>query len=208
MTLIEADEYAKELSRYIHLNPVRAGIVRKPEEYEWTSYRYYNAKRKAPGWLKRNFILGYFDKKQVQAMKQYHDFVTVLINQEYKDPLTDIANSVILGSKEFVAEIKERFMGALPDRDLPALRSLSTKVSIDQIEETLDSAFRSDEKLARQVKLYFCHRYSGRKLREIGSRFNMGLSGVTQASKRIRLKAQKDKKFGKIVKRIGEKLIL
>ncbi len=37
--LVEADSYAKELSRYIHLNPVRVGMVAKPEEYEWSSYR-------------------------------------------------------------------------------------------------------------------------------------------------------------------------
>jgi hypothetical protein len=207
--LIDADEYAKELSRYIHLNPVRAGIVGKPEEYEWSSYRYYTVKRKGPEWLERNFILGYFDKRQARAMKRYHDFVRVLIGQEHKNPLADIANPVILGSKEFVAEIKERFVGAQkPDRDLPALRSLSSRASIDQIEEAVDSALPSDEKLARQVKLYFCHRYSGRKLREIGSRYCMGLSGVTQASKRVGLKAEKDENFGKILKRIEENIIL
>ena len=32
--LVEKDEYAKELSRYIHLNPVRANMVAVPEEYE------------------------------------------------------------------------------------------------------------------------------------------------------------------------------
>ena len=39
--LIEVDEYAKELSRYIHLNPVRAGIAENPEEYRWSSCQYY-----------------------------------------------------------------------------------------------------------------------------------------------------------------------
>ena len=33
--LVDMDEYAKELSRYIHLNPVRAKMVKTPEEYEW-----------------------------------------------------------------------------------------------------------------------------------------------------------------------------
>ncbi len=37
--LVEADAYAVELSRYIHLNPVRVGIVAAPEEYDWSSYR-------------------------------------------------------------------------------------------------------------------------------------------------------------------------
>ena len=37
--LVDIDEYAKELSRYIHLNPVRAKLVKTPEEYEWSSYQ-------------------------------------------------------------------------------------------------------------------------------------------------------------------------
>ncbi|MDO9507797.1 MAG: transposase, partial [Thermovirgaceae bacterium] len=39
--LVEADTYAAELSRYIHLNPVGAKMVGSPEEYPWSSYRYY-----------------------------------------------------------------------------------------------------------------------------------------------------------------------
>ena len=57
--LVEADAYATELSRYIHLNPVRAGMVRSPEEYRWSSYSYYT-ERSSPSWLKTGFILGYF----------------------------------------------------------------------------------------------------------------------------------------------------
>jgi len=193
--LIEADEYTKELSRYIHLNPVRAGMVGKPEEYEWSSYRHYMVERNAPEWLNRNFILGYFSEKQLRAMKLYCEFVDSSIDQEYENPLADISNSVILGGNEFIAEIKDRFLGdQKADRDLPALRNLSTRTSFDDIEEAVDSAFPSDKKLARQVKLYFCHRYSGRKLKEIGDRFGIGLSGVTRANDRICLKAGKDKK--------------
>ena len=207
--LIEVDEYAKELSRYIHLNPVRAGMVGKPEEYEWSSYRYYTVERNAPEWLERNFILGYFSKKLLRAMKLYCEFVDSSIGHEYKNPLSDISNSVILGSKEFIAEIKDRFLGdQKADRDLPALRSLSISKSFDDIEEAVDSTFPSDKKLARQVKLYFCHRYSGRKLKEIGGRFGIGLSGVTRASNRIRLKAEKDKRIGKILKRIEKNIVL
>ena len=58
--LVEMDEYAKELSRYIHLNPVRANIVETPEEFEWSSYNFYIGVKKAPSWLHRDFILGYF----------------------------------------------------------------------------------------------------------------------------------------------------
>jgi len=49
---VEADEYAAELSRYIHMNPVRAGIVVRPEEYQWSSYRCFTGQITAPEWLK------------------------------------------------------------------------------------------------------------------------------------------------------------
>ena len=38
--LIEADAYLLELSRYIHLNPVKAKIVSRLEDYPWSSYLY------------------------------------------------------------------------------------------------------------------------------------------------------------------------
>jgi len=36
--LVDADSYALVLSAYIHLNPLRAGIVNKLEEFTWSSY--------------------------------------------------------------------------------------------------------------------------------------------------------------------------
>jgi hypothetical protein len=39
--LVDADSYLAELLRYIHLNPVRAGMVKSPEEYPWSGHRGY-----------------------------------------------------------------------------------------------------------------------------------------------------------------------
>ncbi len=47
--IVDADAYAGELSRYIHLNPVRGGIVNMPEKYMWSSYQYYIRKRNLIG---------------------------------------------------------------------------------------------------------------------------------------------------------------
>ena len=37
--VMDVDNYLLGLSRYLHLNPVRAGMVKRPEEYEYSSYR-------------------------------------------------------------------------------------------------------------------------------------------------------------------------
>lgn len=207
--LIEVDNYAKELSRYIHLNPVRAGITENPVAYEWSSCGYYTIERKAPGFLQRQFILSYFDRKPYRAMKRYHRFVNAAGDQDYMNPFSRISNPVILGSDEFISEIKDRCLKAKAvDRDLPALRQLSSSPEFDQIEKAVDLALPTKGKLARQVKLYFCHRYSGQKLSEIGKRYDIGLSGVTQASRRIGLKAEKSKQFDGLLKNIEKNLFL
>jgi putative transposase len=77
-------------------------------------------------------------------------------------------------NQEFVADIKEGFLkGKQPDKELPALRDIRNRPGLDDLEHVVNSVLESDEKLARQVKLYLCHRYSGKKLREIAERFDM-----------------------------------
>jgi REP element-mobilizing transposase RayT len=207
--LVEADEYAMELSRYVHLNPVRAWIVKTPEEYKWSSFRYYISNGKAPKWLKRDFILSYFGGKPTSAMKKYRDFVYTLLEKEYESPLAKLPHSVILGSSEFVAEIKDRFIrGKQPERDLPILTEMIDRPGLETIEQAVDSRIQNDANLARQVKMFLCHRYSGKKLSEIGARFGVSQSAVTQASRRMRDRQHKDKKLEKLILKIVKKLPL
>jgi putative transposase len=46
--LVDADSYLDALVRYIHLNPVRAGMVKEPEEYRWSGHRAYLGLEKIP----------------------------------------------------------------------------------------------------------------------------------------------------------------
>ena len=134
--LVEADEYALELSRYIHLNPVRIGIVNEPGDYKWSSFQEYAGKRKAPDWLSTEFILGYFDKSEQAAQKQYNEFVEEVLGKEHESPLLQMVASTILGTPEFVAAIQEQHLdGKSPHRNLPALKQLKGKPTIDQIVE-------------------------------------------------------------------------
>ena len=131
------------------------------------------------------------------------------MDRGYKNPLAELSHSPIVGSREFVAEIKDRFLRKKqPDRDLPALRKLSSTPELDYIEKAVDSLLHSEEKLARQVKLHLYHRYSSMKPRESGNRFGIGQSGITQASRRIGIKAREDKKLERTVKTIEMKITL
>lgn len=67
--IIEKDEYVLEASRYIHLNPVIAKMVEKPENYRWSSYSMYIGKQKKK-LIHNESILSYF-KGNRQLYKQY-----------------------------------------------------------------------------------------------------------------------------------------
>jgi len=205
--LVQADEYAKELSRYIHLNPVRAGIVNNPGEYEWSSFRFYISNRKSPKWLKRDMILGFFNSNPITAMINYRDFVYGLLGKEMKSPLEKPPCSFILGSEEFIGEMKERFLrDKKMERNLPGLREVMDRPDLNMLEKIVDNEIKSDKKLAWQVKLYLSHSFSDRKLREIGDHFNVSYSAVTQASRRINNKQKVDKKLEKLIFKIVKKL--
>jgi REP element-mobilizing transposase RayT len=81
--LIEDDKQMLETSRYVHLNPVKANMVEKPEEYKWSSYSMFIGK--SPKKLvSSEIILSYFNNKYKH--KLYEEFVECkLQNKEQGD---------------------------------------------------------------------------------------------------------------------------
>jgi len=66
--------------------------------------------------------------------------------------------------------------------------------------------FENEPALSRRVNLYLCHRYTGKRLKEIGEYFKVTESGVSHASHRVAVALEKDKKLSVIVERIKQKL--
>ena len=198
--LVEADEYATELSRYIHLNPLRAGAVAVPNEYLWSSYRDYIGLREAPKWLKTTFVLDQFGGHAAAARKKYRIFVEEIIGKELESPLKEAVAATILGSADFIAGIQEQHVMPMPsDRNLPVLSQLANRPAIDRIIETVKVAFGDDGRLSEKTAIYLCHVFSGAKLREIGERFGVKDSAVSQASRRFKVELGKDKELKKKV---------
>ena len=201
--LVEKDAYAKELSRYIHLNPVRAGIVAKPVAYEWTSYTAYAGAKPSPEWLVRGFILGCFSQQKKVAQKRYKAFVESNPGRPGDSPLTNLPGGMILGSEQFVETIcAEHLSDKLPGRDLPALKELQIKPQASQVEAMVDRIVEDDAKLARDLKIYFIRKHSGTPLKAIGERFGLGESGVSQVSRRLDRRKVKDAALRQVMAKI------
>lgn len=200
--LIEADAYATELSRYMHLNPVRGKITELPEEYAWSSYQHYIGTSAIPAWLNISFILGYFGNQE-EAHTKYRTFVQERIGKTYESPLNETVAGTILGTPPFIETIQRTLLPKhLEENGIPALRQIKPRPSTDEIMQGTKSIVADNEKLACQLGIYLCHKYSGMKLKEIGEIFNMRESAICEASRRIRIKIEQDATLRKQVETI------
>ncbi len=76
--ILETNGDMLEVSRYIHLNPVKAGICIRPEDYRWSSYRYYYNSYRAIPYLKTSVLLEGYPGTVREKRAEYRNYVNVL----------------------------------------------------------------------------------------------------------------------------------
>ena len=72
--LVDAESYLLALVRYVHLNPVRAGLTARPEAWRWSGHRAYIGRAAAP-WLTTDWVLGLLAPADGDARAAYRAFV-------------------------------------------------------------------------------------------------------------------------------------
>jgi REP-associated tyrosine transposase len=128
--LLDRGSCLEAVSRYIHLNPVRAGIVAEARRYSWSSCRYFMGAEKAPDWLQTQQILGGFARTVKAAQRRYAQSLA----QPAGDPFAGVVGGAILGSPTFAEWVKNTFLsGRGADPEIPALKVLQARPSAQRI---------------------------------------------------------------------------
>jgi hypothetical protein len=168
--LVDKDMYLLELSRYVVLNPVRAGIVKSAGQWPWSSYRATIARAAAPAWLDTDWLLSQLAGKRSVARSRYVRFIT-----EGKDQpkiWQHLRGQIYLGDEIFVKRLHRHL-----DRD-------------DQMKEIPRAQRRTEPKSlahythhARDAKQAMVAAYTsgGYTLAQIASHFNVHYSTVSRA---------------------------
>lgn len=105
--LVDRDAYLVELVRYIHLNPVRAGLVSDPLDYQWSGHRAYLGKAEVP-WLSTDWVLSQFDDRLGIARRRYRAFVRAGTKEGYRKEFHSGAEDPrVLGDDGFLASVLE-----------------------------------------------------------------------------------------------------
>lgn len=223
--LIDADSYLQEASRYIHLNPIR--LKRKTnlhadekrrylKHYTWSSYPGYLSPRIRRPFVQGEEILGYFGGDTTQGRRKYEKYVEEGIRKEIENPLEKGKGHGILGSMEYIEEIKNRFLsGSIPSRELPAVRRILGQVEPEKIirmvckemgirrEELTKRGYKSK---ARGLLTELLYRYGGMNQREIGEIMGIDYSAVSVGRKRFCALQKEDRGLLKQVEKIKTQL--
>jgi hypothetical protein len=201
---VDAESYFKELTRYIHLNPVKAKIVKKPEDYKWSSYKGYVSK-KADGYIDKGAIT------EVLGMtgKEYKQFVVTGI-KESEDIFEDIYAGSILGKADFIKEKIKELKMQVESTDISYMQDYVEDIRGEDIieyiceeygvdkEELLKS--RNKQSLAKKNCIYLLKRLTSKSNKEIGDIFGLSYTAISKAYSSFETEMLKNKKTQKVSK--------
>jgi putative transposase len=210
--LVGEDKYLLQLVRYIHNNPLRAGIVRNAEQYEWSSYRGYLSKAKKWNWLHKKFILSMLTKDSKHQFQLYRSFMAEDEDKKFLDRMNLKRLPFVLGDSQFVNSIKERFFERKRHIEVPESKRLAPDTNdiiyavcqlyaIDKAQ--LFAAKRGTINEARNMVIYLFRYLRGDSLATIGKLFGIqSYSTVSSIIERFKVRLQTERMLLRNVERI------
>jgi REP element-mobilizing transposase RayT len=211
--LVDRDAYLLELSRYIHLNPVRARIVDRPEEYRWSSYLNFISSVAKPKWLCISEVLGQLHGYLGRARNKYRYYIEEGLKGTIKNPIKEVQSGLVLGADSFLEQVKEQSQDIKKDTEIPVLRELRRRTNIEPILEKVAAFYNIPlEKLFQkrrpphpgsQVALYLVRKKTDLSLNEIGNYFGgRHYTAVSAAYRRVEKRRERDEEFDQALKGI------
>lgn len=208
--LVDRDNYLLQVSRYIHLNPVAAKFVRRPQAYRWSSYRAYLKDAGEEG-LKRDSILGQLTGTRQTQIAQYRAFVEGGIPAGGRWATLPIRQHAFIGGEEFVEEARRKGerQPELLTRSFglgEILRAVGEVVRLTP-EQLQTPSKNPGIQRARELFMYVARRQSGASLREITARLGVrDLSTVSHGVRRATVRWEKESRFRRRVTQIMRRL--
>lgn len=178
--LCQRDTYLLELVRYIHLNPVRAGLATNPEDYLWSSHLVYIGYLNQ-NYVKKDLVLKILSGNEPKSDKIYCRFIADVVDKGHQNAFYDMIDQRLLGSSDFVNEVKQRIKGQdknknhnqkqfiqeqrdqvlIKKKTLPEILEAVIKIMRVSSESILSNSREQKIASARRLYAFIASRYSG-----------------------------------------------
>lgn len=202
--LCDRDAYLLELIRYLHLNPVRAGLVRDPAAFPWTSHRVYLGQARSPIAVDTG-SLGLLSPDVPRARRLYRQFVLEGLGAGHQDSLYRVVEQRILGDERFAEAVLSRSRKPEPARPLlpqglpDLLQVISRKAGIPTT-ELMERSRRAD--LARDLFIYIATQHAGHRRGDVATFLQRDPGAISHALRRIRGRLADDRSARTLLGRV------
>jgi len=210
--LCQTDSYLAELVRYIHLNPVRAKIVRWPKDFAYSGHLTYLG-LEGSRLVDTEPVLRYFGANKKLAIERYSQFVNAALGEKSQPELYRTAEGRILGTDEFLDEVKHR-IGELADRRDRATRKHGVETILRVAEEAsgLDrrefcTASKKRQMVMLKEAIIIIALESGVRAGELAKELGVAASAVSKRREAARTKAETSEPMRMLLKEMRSSLL-
>ena len=209
--LVEADAYAPQLIKYIHLNPVRPKDKRRPipvkgrgelSRYRWSSHRAYAglANTQPPPWLCTEW-LSYFGRSRKAAQTEYRSQIAQAFGQVAISPWQDLRGGLVLGSDS----LWNKVCGLLAESEGDEEIRWSRRACAEAVAERIDrlAAKQSD----RRIAIWLQVRHGGRRMTQLAEQYGYSDgSGIHRVLQRLEGRAEQDRQLDRQLKSLAKQV--
>lgn len=181
--LVNKENYLTQLVRYIHLNPVRAGIVKRPEDYKWSGHNTYLGTDPV-AWVESDYVLKKYSEDRETAVKRYNEFVHAEIGVESEIDFKTGMRSGIIGDDVFIKTVLDQeksLCGKGGDSKLTIadlIEHVCTKYGVTVIEIASESRVRELAHVRAVIALLA--RDEGLSIIEVAKKLNRDSGGLSR----------------------------
>lgn len=207
--LCDKDSYLLELTRYLHLNPVRVKAVQDPAQYPWSTYRAYLGKGDGRECVEAGEVLAHFGNSDSEARKHYRRFVLDGIGEGHRDEYYEAVEGRVLGGSEFVEKVKVKS----GEKDRPKLK-IKPQAFFERVckalgkkpEDVVGAAKDRERVRLRQIVCYVGRAYTDLQVKTLASVLKVDLTCVSRCVAGIEGRLAEDKALRSVVTRLGENI--
>ena len=205
--LIDVETYLASVIRYVHLHPVKAKVVKLPEQYIWSSHGQYLRPNSAFYWLAVYELL-----QEYSSPRAFHDFVLSGTEAEVEAFYAAGRQPPILGTDRFQARVAKTVR--VSSREHPRYERIMARPSVKHVEKVVAKEFgvsvstlchsrRGVTNDARKAAMYLVKRLCDLTLQDTAKEFGVRSYGVVGwACAQVKSKMQQDSSFRKRVTRV------
>jgi putative transposase len=200
--LIDADAYLLELVRYVHLNPVRAGVAASADEWRWTGHRAYLGIETIPC-LTTDWVLGILSPEEKKARESYVTFINAALSEgRRKEFHTGTCEGRLLGDDRFVDTVLEKISEKRLRITIKDIMIAVCRIYGCTLEDLRAPGKARPFTEGRAVASLLVQELPHLSLTQLGKELNRDIAPLGRVGRRLRGELEKDSRLREVVEKV------